>query len=685
MLSKPLSRLLSISATAVIATLGATSLVSALSLAPDQPWSPETVTGNVGVSYTGNSLILDATSGKPTLDQPVYPYNQSRATLVRDPSAAAVVSAHVIWGIAQGNSSTNIQPESFDEILLTLPNETQYSVNSDDYHETVSTNSRILYFIADVSHLPIGSGEYAISLPQLSSAVSSIHSAGWGLTAIDHNPNLPLSTVTPHWYNNSNPDKAISPNGAVGFTVDPSVTISASPFEFPRTQLRVPASGFTQLQDVALGEKLSSGTQFRLFTPEQGANFQLPYWLEVSTSAQRSLTGSVKFLDSTTRQPLSVIHKGDKVTVTVQIENNTDESFHDAKVSLVLPQYLQYKRGSLIAPPGTINSGNYTDSNDEDPAYFAVADSELTWRPGNTAASNTSRPYLLKPEDATQELSFQAYIGDFPDKRIPRLTATIEALDSNGSPVTTIAPTLDGLVATDAYSGGNKKTDIAVSAELVPRSSTYWNLQVYVTNPSPTTAYYTWTTTLPSGAEYDPNAVTHHNCVTARLTSAAEELTCVGEAPLAPGAILLDEIAIRVDDRPDRLEWGEVSLTPNNSAQDTNGLDNTSQISVRIKAFTHAPVARPDIFESSSAGALTGAAFNLLTNDVNHNSPVSVVIEQSPTHGRVEIDKQGNIEYAQRTKALIQSDSFTYYLENEVSGLRSKPASVTIKFPFGER
>lgn len=667
-------------AVAASASLLASTMVNALSLAPDEPWALKAITGNLSFSYTGNALILDGTSGEPTGAMSSYPYNVSKATLSRDPEATGFVDAHMVWGVSHKTKPASTDISDYDEIILSFPHGKKYVVQANDTLQQLVNGGYISYFIADVSFLPHSSGEYSASLPALSEQGVEVVSAGWGLTVFDYNPNLPLTTFTPQWAPNEEGVNTDSETNTIGFTVDPEIDMPQSPFIFARSQMRVPASGFTEEGDLALGEKPSSGTQLRPFTSEELQEVDLAYSISKLQSDQKSLTGIIDFLDTSTREKLESLYIGGKVTVRVRLDNLTEESFYNSRLELELPAYIKYKHGSLVVPPGTINSGNYSDARDEDPASFNVTTNTVIWNPGNNAVSNTERPYLLKPEDATQELSFQAYVGEYPKDRSPSLTAMLSGINPNEELITTAIPLSDSLFYSEE-SSASVKTDLGIKSSLVPLSPTYWKLIVTIENSSPVSTPYSWKTNLPDGVQYTSDERYLHTCEESKISISSGEINCNSTIPILPGANQVDELVLRVPERPDFLDWGEVAVTPAKSMQDTNGLDNESEIHIRLDSFTTPPVANDDSIRLSVAGSSSSdPKANILYNDFAQDSRASIEVVTKPKHGLVSIDKFGQVSYRHNGKEEIQQDIFSYYLLDSVSGLRSNTATVTLDF-----
>lgn len=666
-------------AVAASASLLASTMVNALSLAPDEPWSPEAITGNLSLSYTGNALILDGTSGEPTGAKNSYPYNASKATLARDPEATGFVDAHMIWGISQKTRPADADINDYGEVILSLPGSEKYVVQADDAFQQSANGDYLSYFIADVSFLPLSSGEYSVSLPSLSEQGSAATSAGWGLSVFDYNPNLPLTTFKPKWAQNEMSTTNKPESMRIGFTVNSKIEVPQSPFIFPRSQMREPASGFTQESDLTLGDRLSSGTQLRPFTAEEINEVALAYYISESSVNQESLTGIIDFLDSSTRETLDSMYRGAKVTVRVRIDNLTEESFYNSRLELELPAYIKYKPGSLVVPPGTINSGNYSDAKDEDPASFDATSNVIIWKPGNNAVSNTETPYLLKPEDATQELSFQAYMGEYPEGKRPNLTAALSGVTADGELIKTSIPTSD-----EAYYSGTLKvdirTDLAMESALTPISATYWKLVVSIENKSPVSTPYSWSVSLPNGVQHVTDERNVNLCEEDKINIYSEKVNCNSTGAILPGATQVDELMLRVSERPDYLTWENVLVTPTGSMKDTNGLDNESAIVIQSDTFTRSPIANNDFLKLPGAAMGTVLDINISQNDFTQNSPVSVEIVNKAKYGTVSIDKFGQVSYILDGEVSVSQDIFSYYLLDNISGLRSNTATVTLDF-----
>jgi hypothetical protein len=661
-----------------IVSLASVSMVSALSIMPEQPWQPTPLTGSISMSYTGNALILDATSGEPTNAIDAYPYNGSAATLQRDPGAEAVAAGHMVWGVATDTRSDATRNLSFDSILLTAPNLQSYWIQADNSFENSTSDAVLKYYIADISNVPLQSGEYSASIPQISDSNSKVLSAGWALSVFDYNPSLPVSTYTPFWPDPMNSAQA-TPQGSnrLSFSIDPNLDQPELPFVFPRAQKREPSTGFTQPQDLALGEQVSSGTQLRPIDGDSIEIVSFPYQVYSNQVEEKFLSGSIELLEPSTREALDSINPGDKATVRISVDNLSGESFYNTRINFALPPFLQYKRGSLLAPPGTINSGNYTDSQDQDPASFLEAENAIVWSPGDTAAGNLSRPNLLKADDATQELLFQVYFGDFPTQRVPHLTGTMEATNLNGDATKALIVSKNTLSPVASNNSTSAKADVAVSAFLEPISPTYWKLIVAVKNKGTISVPYSWSVELPDGATYVESEYNANNCQGEKLAALDQSLLCHSISDILPNAKSVDSTVLRVSQRPDTLDWGEVSMSGMNSIQDTNTLDNTSPIEVNFTAFEVPPIAEDDVFTVSDTVELAPGFANVLRNDETYGESVRIIIQDS-TSGEVAVDAFGGIIYRPANQDDFAQDTFTYYLENSVSGLRSSVAKVTI-------
>jgi len=312
---------------AAMATMGTTAIATvALSIASPEAWKPEAITGNINVAYTGNGLIEDATASTPTLNGNAYPYNKSKATLTRHSESVSVLDSHIVWGISTRNAA-DVAPADYSQLIVNTPNSNQYNIEADNsFVLPTGDGFQSHYFIARTAHLPMSSGEYSVSLPQLSVNDSPVVSAGWLLVAVEQVPSAVRSTFTPFWLGaEMNSDSPASPdNDSVVFFLDPTLD-DLSSIVFNAPQSREPNGGFTHVDDLSLGDKDTSAMFIGPYTGTSSYETgKIPYFYSLSSEAGEGLNGAISILQSDTREPLSELSRGAKITVRVDVSNESN-------------------------------------------------------------------------------------------------------------------------------------------------------------------------------------------------------------------------------------------------------------------------------------------------------------------------------------------------------------------------
>jgi len=354
--------------------------------------------------------------------------------------------------------------------------------------------------------------------------------------------------------------------------------------------------------------------------------------------------------------------------------------YYNSEVKLALPAFIQYKKGSLQSPPGTINSAIFTDREDEDPAHILNGERTIIWKPGNTAVSNRSRPYLIKPEDSSQILEFQAYIGDVPNDSVLRLNAQISSSRNSSTRMLNTIGTVNPLPV-EQSTGSLAKTDLSLSSTLIPVSATYWVLSVNVQNISPINAAYEWSMPLPEGVTILEPEAGESGCNIARLQANENLLFCKAESAVLSGGLKNHTIPMRLLKNPLEVEWNEILLKADSGLEEINMGNNETVPVMALDTFVLAPMAHPDSLVSGTVGTYESDR-SILKNDLYTTANPDIQVTSPPIFGKVNIDARGFVEYAQRTRNIIDEDSFEYTITDPISGLTSAPVRVIISFPM---
>jgi len=649
------------------------SVVSALSIAPPEEWAPKSFTAHANLHYAGNSLMLDATSSTATFFSTEYPFNKSMADLrLSSAESNSVLQGQLVWGVSLPTSQT--PEENYDLAILAGPDGLPHRIAPDAAYSVPGEQYTSYYYIADVSSLNYETGIYSVSVPGLSETRFTPVAAGWTLTLATQDNSAPLRSFEYLWGEELSMDTY---NDGLAFGLFPSDD-ELTVIELSENQSRDPSTGFTALSDIVLGQDDNAGMLLSYLVDEQLSS-RLAYAVTVSTIELPALTGTIHFLDSSTREPLATVQEGQKLTIQVAVENSSSVNLHDSEITIQLPPYLEYKRGSMNTLAGSINSGTLTDRNDDDPAKFIQRESTIIWKPGDTSASNTKTPYLLKPEDSAQYLEFEAYVGNYPINNSLRIQGSTAAKSTSRSNKTTFsmftvmnAPTLPG-------ESTSPKTELRVEAVLSPQSATYWTMNVIVHNESAFSSKYEWTLILPESAQFID---LERSALSCELEDpASRSLTCSSLATLLAHSTNLDRLVIRLNKLPEAEDWVNVKVSPiPSSSADIDTLNNSSLITIQYHAFAIEPEANSDVF-ASEATASYQSVESLLANDTYTQGNVNIEIIEQPAHGRVKVETNGMFQYEQITRALIEADTFSYALRDKITGTLSKPASVTITFP----
>lgn len=649
------------------------SVVSALSIAPEEEWSPESFTAHANLHYAGNSLILDATSSTATFFSTEYPFNKSMSDLrLSSAESNSVLQGQLVWGVALPNSQT---PEDNYKLgILTGPDGIPHRITADGEYSVQGEQYTSYYYIADVSSMNYETGIYSVSVPGLSETLFTPVAAGWALTIAAQDNTAPLRSFEYLWGQELSMGAYTEGLGFGLFPSDDPATL----IELSANQSREPAFGFTGLSDIVLGQDDNAGMLLSSSVDKQLSN-QLAYAVTVRAIDAPSLDGTIQFFDSSTREPLENVQEGQKLTVQVAVMNSSKVNLYDSEITILLPPYLEYKRGSMNTLAGSINSGTLTDRDDDDPARFMQRESTIIWKPGDTSVSNTRTPYLLKPEDSAQYLEFEAYVGNYPINHSVRIQGTTAAKSTgrtsdaiSGLFTVMNAPTLPG-------ESSSPKTELRVEAVLSPQSSTYWAMNVIVRNESAFASKYEWTLVLPESAQYLDLEKSALSCELEDPTS--RSLTCRSITTVPAHGTNVDKLMVRLNKLPDAADWVNVKVSPlPSSSADIDTLNNSTPITIQYHAFAVEPEANSDVF-TSEVNASYQSFESVLANDTYIRGNIDIEIIEQPAHGRVKVEPNGMFQYEQITRALIDADTFSYALRDKITGTLSKPATVTITFP----